>query len=104
MQIGPAISQNALNAFLVIRIPAIIPIGDWQLHPSGVKTKPDPLDPDSLLYGMKFWIILLMAGMSIGVAIIIARLSGKKWENRNRYVVFFMVLAIIWFFFWLGTQ
>jgi hypothetical protein len=45
-----------------------------------------------------------MAGMSIGVAIIIARLTGRKWEKRNRFVVFFLVLAIIWFFFWLGTQ
>jgi hypothetical protein len=86
---GSAISQNALNALLVIRIPVS---RNLTVHKS------------ALFYGMKFWIILLMAGMSIGVAIIIAQLTGRKWEKRNRFVVFFLVLAIIWFFFWIGTQ
>ena len=52
---------------------------------------------------MKPWIIVIMITMSLGVSIIVARLSEKKWGKNSRVAVFFLVLAMIWIFFWFGT-
>jgi hypothetical protein len=53
---------------------------------------------------MKLWIILAMIVMSLGVATVIARLSGKKWGKTDRVAVFLIVVGITWLFFWLGMQ